>query len=218
MNQLSYKQVLCLLVLLNGAFASNANAITLPGIPPSGNPNFTNSAQVNLFSLGPTGFLMAATNAGATITFNNESYSAASTGDFLLTAQFSANGTYTANTGNLSIAGSTPYPGLPGVYISGDLLTAKLTSFNFDANTLGFSTSQTSGYGTLFGSDESVYLSSNGIAAALGFGSPSGLHATVSPFAANAITTVPVPAAVWLFGSAVAGLLSIGRRKPAVES
>ena len=211
MKLLTRKTLLCLPMLLNGAFASNANAISLPGIPASGLPDFTNSADVNLFSLGPTGFLLAATNSGAAITYNPGG-SVDSTGNFLLTAQFSAGGAYVPNTGTVSISGSTPYPGLPGVYITGDLLTAKLTGFNFDANDLGFSTFQTSGYATLFGTNESAYLSANGIAAALGFGTGS-LHATASPLAASAVTTVPVPAAVWLFGSALAGLVSIGRRK-----
>ena len=211
MKLLSHKPLLGLLMLLNLAFASTANAVSVPGIPASGLPDFTNSAQVNLFSLGPAGFLLAATNSGADITFN-PSGTVDSTGNFLLTAQFSTSGSYLANTGTVSISGSTPYPGLPGVSISGDLLTAKLTGFNFDANDLGFSTYITSGYASLFGTQESVYLSATGLAAALGFGTGS-LHATVNPLSANAITTVPVPAAVWLFGSALAGLISIGRRK-----
>ena len=214
MKRLTRKTLLCLPMLLNGAFASNANAISLPGIPASGLPDFTNSAQVNLFSLG-TSFLLAATNSGAAITYNPGG-SVDSTGNFLLTAQFSVGGAYVPNTGTVSISGSTPYPGLPGVYITGDLLTAKLTGFNFGTDDLGFSTSITSGYATLFGTQESVYLSANGIAAALGFGTGS-LHATANPLAASAVTTVPVPAAVWLFGSALAGLVSIGRRKLAAE-
>lgn len=43
---------------------------------------------------------------------------------------------------------------------------------------------------------------------------PTGSRSTVvGSFSLNAPTAVPVPAAVWLFGSAVAGLIGVGRRK-----
>jgi len=200
--------------LVSIGFPSLSHAVSLPGIPPSGSPDFTHSAQINLFSLGPTGFLMAVTNSGADISFNGPAGVSTSPGNYLLTAQFTPDGAYVANSGNLSISGSVPYPGLPGVSITGDLLTAKLTGFNFDANTLGFATFQTIGYGTLFGVNESAYLTGNGIGDALGF-SNHHLVATGSPLLANAITTVPLPSAAWLFGSAMFGLAKLARRKPA---
>lgn len=194
---------------------SNASVIVLPGIPEAGSPNFSNNAQVNLFDLGGT-YLLAATNAGATVSFNHESGSVSSSAthpaDFLLTAQFNGNGSYRAGTGTLRISGEIPYPyaNLPGVYISGNLLTATLDSFAFDANTLGFSTTLVSGFGTLFGTAESVYLSATGLSNTLGF--TSGSLVAANALQASAITTVPVPGAVWLFGSAMAGFL-VSRRK-----
>jgi len=197
----------------------NAHAISLPGIPESGAPNFTNNIQVNLFNLGPGNYLLAATNSGAPITFNhNGSFSStpSNPATFLLTAQFSANGGYVPNTGSLTISGSIPFPSssLPGVFITGDLLTAKLTGFAFDSDNLGFSTNMTSGYGTLFsaGTSESVYLTGGGLAGALGFGSASLIATTGGALSAVAITTVPVPAAAWLFGSALVGMVGIGFR------
>lgn len=209
----------CAVVLLTAySPLSNATTISLPGIPPSGSPNYTNDVEISLFSLGSSSYLLAATNDDDPITFNDQSHNASVSSNaghpahFLLTAQFSGNGSYIANTGTLSISGEIPYPyaNLPGVFISGDLLTAKLEHFAFDDNTLGFSTSQISGFGTLFGTAESVYLSATGIASALGFGTGS-LIATTTHLEANAITTVPVPGAGWLIGSAL-GLFTLLRR------
>lgn len=207
--------VTCLMVMLLAySPLSNASQISLPGIPDSGEPNFTNSAEINLFSLGSDNYLFAATNAGSPITFNMGSTSVSSTasnpGEFFLTALFSGDGTF--KSGTLSIFGSIPYPfaNLPGVYISGDLLTAKLENFAYDGDNLGFATTQLSGFGTLFGSAESVYLSATGIASALGFGSGA-LIPTSGPLSASAITTVPVPGAGWLIGSAF-GLFTLLRK------
>lgn len=202
--------------LLCFTFLPNAHAVVLPGIPESGLPNFTNTAQVNLFNLGGN-YLLAATNSGASVTFNSSDGSFSSTpsnpATFLLTALFSSSGGYVPNSGTLTISGSIPYPNpsLSGVYITGDLLTAKLTAFNFDTDNLGFATDMLSGYGTLFGTSESVYLSATGLGSALGFISGA-LVATTAPVSVNAITTVPIPAAVWLLGSALVGAICSGRR------
>jgi hypothetical protein len=99
------------------------------------------------------------------------------------------------------------------VYISGDLLTAKLDNFAFNDDLLGFSTSLLTGFGSSFGTNESVYFSSPWIASALGFGTNSGLHATTSPILANTVTSVPLPAAVWLFGTGLVGFLYSGKSK-----
>lgn len=205
-------------LLISYSPLSNASTISLPGIPDSGNPNFTNDAQINLFNIGSDNYLFAATNADSPITFNNGSTSVTSTAahpaTFILTALFSADGSYKANTGTLSISGEIPYPfaNLPGVYISGDLLTAKLENFAFDADTLGFTTLQLSGFGSFFNplGNESVYFSAAGLANSLGFGTGS-LIATTSPIQVSAITTVPVPGAGWLIGSAF-GLFTLLRR------
>lgn len=197
--------------------------MSLPGIPDSGNPNFENDAKVNLFDIGNNNYLLAATNSGAPLTYNLGSDSVVSSAShpayFVLTALFSGDGSYIPNTGALSISGEIPFllpnpkggnTSLPGVYISGDLLTAKLDNFAFDSDTLGFSTTQLSGLGTFFSPAESVYLSATGLASALGFGSGS-LIATTSPLSVSAITTVPVPGAGWLIGSAF-GLFTLLRK------
>jgi len=217
---IKFKKILASSVMILVAYSplSSASVTSLPGIPESGNPNFTNSAQVSLFDFGGGSYLLAATNAGAPITFNSTvgNVSVSSNQDhpayFLLTAQFSGNGAYVANTGNLSISGEIPFPyaNLPGVFISGDLLTAKLDKFAFDENTLGFSTTMISGFGTLFGTSESVYLSATGLGNTLGFGGPS-LLATTSPIDVSAVTTVPIPGAGWLLGS-VLGVFTLVRR------
>lgn len=216
MNEL--KKILACAALMFVAYAplSNASVISLPGIPEAGDPSFTNSAKINLFNLGGS-YLLAASNSGSAITFNNESVHVSSSAShpayFLLTALFSNNGSYVANTGTLSISGEIPFPfaNLPGVFVSGDLLTAKLENFAFNANTIGFSTNQISGLGTLWGTAESVYLSASNLANTLGFASGT-LVATTSPINVSAITTVPVPGAGWLISSAL-GLFTLLRRK-----
>lgn len=197
-------------------------AYSLPGIPPSGAPGFTNSAQISLFQLGSDSFLFAATNADAPLTFDLGKHDISVTTNaatFLVTAQFNKAGSYVQNSGTVTISGSMPFVSLhypyilPGVSLVGDLLTAKLDVFAFDDNLLGFSTKFLSGVGTLFGTYESVYFSAAGIANSLGFGTANGLHATASPIQAYAVTSVPVPGAVWLFAS---GLALVGLRKKAV--
>lgn len=219
-----FKKIVARAAILLVAYSplSNAALEGFDGIPPAGDPHFSNDAVVSLFSLGGTSYLLAATNAGAPITFNHASkgISVTSTADhpafFLLTAQFSSNGNYISNTGSLSISGEIPFPyaNLPGVFVSGDLLTAKLENFAFNADTLAFSTTMLSGFGTLFGDSESVYLSGNNLASELGFGSDS-LNAA-SGLSAQAITTVPIPGAGWLIGSAL-GIFTLVRRNRSLE-
>lgn len=223
---IQFKKIVARAAVLLVAYSplSNAALEGFPGIPPEGDPNFKNSAQVSLFNLGGTSYLLAATNAGAPITFNNTSQgiSVTSTADhpayFLLTAQFSSNGNYISNTGSLSISGEIPFPyaNLPGVFVSGDLLTAKLENFAFNDDTLAFSTKMISGFGTLFGHSESVYLSGNNLAGELGFGSPS-LKAA-SGLSAQAVTTVPIPGAGWLLGSALGIFTLVRRNRQNLES
>jgi hypothetical protein len=223
----SNKSLILILMFALSALAQNAFASTfptppysLPGIPTSGAPGFTNSAEINLFNLGGNSFLFAASNAGAPLTFELGSHSVtSSSARFLVTAEFMADGSYIQNTGTLTVSGSIPFISsyapytLPGVYISGDLLTAKLDNFAFNSDLLGFSTSLLTGFGSSFGTNESVYFSTPGIASALGFGTNPGLHATTNPILANTVTSVPLPAAVWLFMS---GLALLGLRRKAV--
>lgn len=194
-------------------------AYSLPGIPASGAPGFTNTAQISLFKLGSDSFLFAATNADAPLTFDlgkNDISVTTNAATFLVTAQFNKSGSYVQNSGTVTVSGSMPFVSLyapyvlPGVNISGDLLTAKLDAFAFDDDLLGFSSRFLSGFGTLFGSYESVYFSAAGIANSLGFGTANGLHATANPIQAFAVTSVPAPGAVWLF---VSGVALLGLRK-----
>lgn len=210
------------IMLFAHAPITNAFVTPLPGIPEAGNPNFSNSAQVQLLDLGGT-FLLAATNAGAPITFTHGTASVTSSASnpayFVLTALFTNSGSYIANTGTLSISGEIPYPyaNLPGVFISGDLLTAKLQNFAFEDDTLGFKTNQISGFGTLFGSAESVYLYTEGLVSSLGFGTGS-LSATTSAISASAITTVPIPGAGWLLGSTLGLFTLLRKNRMALDS
>lgn len=224
-------QLRSILVLLFAFSASVQNALastfpdpvySLPGIPASGAPGFTNTAQISLFQLGSDSFLFAATNADAPLTFDlviNDISVTTNSATYLVTAQFNKSGSYVQNSGTVTVSGSMPFVSLyapyilPGVSVSGDLFTAKLDVFAFNDDLLGFSTKFLSGFGTLFGTYESVYFSAAGIASSLGFGTANGLQATANPIQAFAVTSVPVPGAVWLFASGVALL---GLRKRAI--
>ncbi|MGY6276520.1 hypothetical protein [Methylomonas sp. MgM2] len=208
-------------VLLAYSPYSSASIAGLPGIFPPGDPNFTNGANVQLFDLvGSGSYLLAASNGNAPITFNDSannisvSSSPEHPANFLLTAQFYSDGTYIPNSGTVRISGEIPFfygdTVIPGVYISGDLLTAQLDKFVFDADTLGFSTTMLSGFSTIFGTKESVYLSAAGLGSTLGFVSGSLVEMT-DPMSVSAITTVPIPGAGWLLGSAL-GVFTLVRR------
>lgn len=91
---------------------------------------------------------------------------------------------------------------------SGVLFTATLDEFATDGDLIGFNTTVTSCNDVLdciVGSHESVYLAEFG----------GGFSLDLKKFRADgiAITTVPVPAAVWLFGSGLLGLASFARKR-----
>ncbi len=211
------------LTLLAYSPLSHAAVQSLPGLPEAGSPSFTHSAQVNLFNLGSgAGYMLIATNAGAPITFTDTglnvsvSSSSAHPADFYLMAPFNADGTYKAGSGSLSISGQIPYPfaNIPNLYLSGDLLTAKLENFAFNDDTLGFSIIMQSGFGTMFGNyTESVYLSASNLGKTLGFGSGA-LSQALQPIQnVSVVTTVPVPAAGWLLGSVLGVFSLLGKKR-----
>lgn len=112
-------------------------------------------------------------------------------------------------------------PGL-GINSSQTLWSASLSDFGFDFNpndgspvSLGWKTNQPFGalndLYNLSGSAESVYLYDfNPSSFALNFFSGGSLSIN-----AKAISTVPIPAAVWLLGSALASLAGMRRKAPA---
>lgn len=116
-----------------------------------------------------------------------------------------------ASGGSLTIGGTVAALG----FNSGTLLTATLSSFGFPAaggDPLEFVFDVTGGDAAgLFGAQFGVVLTGTGLPPTLfssGFNNTRAGQAVAAP-------VVPIPAAVWLFGSGLLGLMGIARRKTA---
>lgn len=202
-----------LLVGVGTFVASTASAFTpptfnAPGILPAGIPDFTNSATNLFFGFGS--YVLTATGTGGTFNLNpTQSYSV-SNESFTLTADFNSKGQLTGGTESIwgSISGLTS-----NTYQN--LYTASLAAYGVSTSTigLGFETTGATGWASKFQTGpESVYLYSPSMASfdsALKSGSPPVFYFG----SASALTTVPLPAAGWLLGPALAGLLAAGRRR-----
>lgn len=199
-------------------------AFSIPGIAGPGFPSFTNAALItqNRIGFGADAITqLTATHTSSGITFHSGNSSAylISNPSFLLSANFDSTGAFKG--GSVSINGVlTGYngPGIAPPPTLTNLYLANLSAFGFDMVNdsspvaLGFKTDQFSGWASQFQSaPESVYL--------YGFNVVGFMNNLTNPkfksgtFAGSAYTTVPVPAAAWLFGSAAAMLTVLQRKK-----
>lgn len=199
---------------------------SITNIPPPGFPHFDNTADLTLLKTGtgPTAaYQMTANwNSGAFLFQTGPSLSFTVTGSYSVTANFSSSGALTS--GTVTVNGTVPGYNGPGAAPSANpqlLYQANLTAFNVDPTNdgtpaaLGFRTESPTGWAAQFQTDpESLYV--------YGFNVASFMSSfTTSKFRASAYgntlayTTVPVPAAAWLFGSAVLTLAGWRRRGPA---
>lgn len=173
---------------------TNASAFSLPGITPSGAPVFTNNVRVHL---APNGMLRIMGRGNQTFSLDTGSDLIVGTGGkYTLTAMFDDQGSLMS--GSVSI--SRPHT----LLMSADLTAANLVD---DPYLWGFTTNNIWCSPELLlecTMSESVYVSLS--------------KAFTGEFGRNfmamgvAATTVPVPTAVWLFGSAL-GLLAWIRRR-----
>ena len=142
-------------------------------------------------------------------------------GAYHLQASFNSAGGLTG--GSVAITGSIPGYNIPGTAApsSANLYTANLLAYGVDTvadstpMALGFKTGNAGGWAAQFqgGHQESIYLYDFNVAAlASSFTSPKFVGATFAK--ASALTTVPLPAAVWLFGPALGLLSGFRRRRP----
>jgi hypothetical protein len=203
--------------------AGNAGAAVLPptfnapGIPVAGFPDFTNNNNVSLvFSkVDHTSdyALVAYGTAGAFNMTSTKSYGV-NNEVFAMYATFNSSGKFLSG-------GETFFGNIPGLTSNSfqNLYTVSFDKYAVSTSPtvgLGFDTvvSTASGWAKQFQTqNESLYLYSASMASldnALksGHGLPSYFSATVSSFA-----TVPLPAAAWLFGPALAGLFGSLRRR-----
>jgi hypothetical protein len=200
--------------------AATASDISIPGIPPAGFPSFENNVSITQTRTGSGASavttLKAFDDPGSFVFKLNssQSYNVTNTG-YLLSATFNSAGNFTG--GNLSITGIVQgYPGAPATVTN--LYTANLASFAYDnvndatPVALGFRTDNWSGWAAQFQqAPESAYLYNfNVIGFVNNLTNPLFKNTT---FHGSAVTTVPIPAAAWLFGSALALLAGARRRK-----
>ena len=226
--------VIVLLTGLSDAGLATASVpnFSIPGISPPGYVHFDNTASITLtrdsvanghgYTLTSSSqtfipSLYAPTKFDFQVSPSSPSDPVIN-GDFELTAHFSPTGTFT--TGDVSIFGSIPSYSGPGNTGTVQTTTQKLFSatlaspFGGDVTAdstplaLGFTTLNSSfdGWASQFaspGANESVYLYSFNVPALVNLiGNPR--FTSSITFQGAAFTTVPIPAATWLFGSALA--------------
>ena len=185
--------------------STSASAFSLPGITPSGSPAFTNNVRAHL---APNGMLRIMGRGNQTFSLDTGSDTMIGTGGmYTLTARFTETGEYIADSGSVSIYGKMEQLGISRPHTM--LMSADLTSANLvdDPYLWGFNTTNIWCSPELLlecTMSESVYVVlSNAFSGDFGRNFMSMGIAT---------TTVPVPAAIWLFGSAL-GLLGWARRR-----
>ncbi len=153
--------------------------------------------QVSTLDVSPTSALAGTGNAGQLFFGEPQTLDAASAAQSVNTFFGTVNtgnqgGTpYGASSGNGAQAASTL--GLPNDYALGSSV------YLYEITTTGNTGVNGSGDANIYGSSEAITVSATGVIS--GFNSAS----TTPP--------VPLPAAVWLFGSGILGLFGIGRRR-----
>jgi hypothetical protein len=191
-------------VLVVAVFGNtSAFAFSLPGITPSGSPAFTNNVRVHL---APNGKLKIMGRGNQTFMLDTGLETMVGTGGkYTLNARFDDAGSFLS--GDVSIYGAMAQAGITKkntLLMSADLTGANLVD---DPYLWGFNTTNIFCAVALTiecTNSESVYVALS--------------NAFSGDFGRNfmsmgiAVTTVPVPAAIWLFGSAL-GLLGWARRR-----
>ena len=209
-----------------GRAATALPGFNIYGIPPAGFPNFSNTATTTLSKTGidaAATFQLVSTGAPGDFLFQYDpSLSYNVSGSFSLSATANAGGPFT---GIFAVNGTLPGytgPGTPPLPSAQNLFSGTLGLMNLDVVSgdgtpvaVGFATTGFSGWARQFssGSDESVYLYNFNVPWVLNL-SNSAKFKRIS-LRGSALSTVPLPAAVWLFGPACGLLACVRRRKAA---
>lgn len=185
---------------------------SLPGIISASWPNFENNVFVRVVEQGNHGAMLIATGGrNGYFNLNPDTSYKIQGGGYLLKARFGPTGNLLS--GNVKITGTidTEYGRASGL-----LMTAKLgdksgdgIDWNFSSDLIGFDTNHIKCNAVIDSfaactQHESVFLSLNE-------GGFNGLEKYSSK--GLAVTSVPVPAAAWLFGSGLLGLVGAARQK-----
>jgi len=198
---------------------------SLPGINPAGQPNFENGVVVDWNSKLKTKHGVTSGKASLTAKFDidsglflfnlnpTDSYTT-NNGKFTLKADFiydDALGEFVLDLAkgknSAQITGGLVIPSL-GIDLTGNLFTADLDSWNYSADLIGFNTTITGGLicsVLACTTHESVYLA----LAAGGFDPNFSMKNALG----TAVSTIPLPATLWLLGSGLVSLIGIARRR-----
>jgi hypothetical protein len=207
------------------AFAASTDDLpAIPGINPPGNPAFVNDVMLGLSDWSGGYKLSASEIADDPMYFQigSEEYEVED-GSYRLTAYFDWDGNLDTQKSNVQIRGNFSEDVLEELagtsrqheLWGGNLFSARLGDVGLsfaDGNlALGFSTTDFGGWASQFGTDESVWLYDF-------FPSPTKLVPFLVALSdgtleASAVTTVPLPAGIWLIGSALMGYALVGRRR-----
>ena len=221
-------------VFMLAAVAGNANAgyvsegpggvnvgfIGLEGIVPASFPNFENTVKVKVLKNGNKGYKLKVRKSGNGSYFNSSSSESLkiSGSNYKLDAYFDTSGNFLD--GSVEIKGKVDFP--DGSKAKGTLMTATLGINNFPGDTAFAYTSDLLGFNTLdivCNADINDYLGGGGcteqesVIIALQDGGFDGPTEKGYKSDGLAVTSVPVPAAVWLFGSGLLGLVGMARRR-----
>ena len=200
-------------LLASAADAAVTPAVfNVPGIPQAGFPDFTNSNSVSLVFLevpfGGDYPLGASGSAGA---FNLTSTRSYSVNDELLAmyAEFNSKGQFISG-------GETIFGDIPGLTSNRfqNLYSVAFDKYAVSTSTVGLGFESVLSTAWSFASkyqnaDESLYLYSSALAS-LDSALASGKNLP-SFFSVSEFTTAPLPAAAWLLGAGLLGLIAIGR-------
>ena len=213
----------------NAGYLSSGNGVDtvhvgfdgLVGIVPASFPNFENNVKVKVLKNGNKGYKLTVRKKGSGQYFNSsdsESFKIKGA-NYKLNAFFDTEGNFLD--GSVKIKGKVDF--LDGNKAKGTLMTATLglngysdTAFAYtdDGTLLGFNTSN-----IVCNSVINDYLGGGGctknesIIIALQDGGFDGPTDKGYKSDGLAVTSVPVPAAVWLFGSGLLGLVGVARRR-----
>ena len=211
MSLIQLQRAFLALVFLSSSIGmSQAASLPGSGIPDSGFPNFTNKATLLIEKNAITASGSLGTGS---LTLREGAQPIDVSGfTFSLNAFFDSLGILDTANSSVTINGSVSDPALGGT-LTGLLFQAKLSLFGSGQDLFGFKTIEAVGpLADLYfekGGAESVYFSLIGASTKI-LGAGNVLFDNVT-----AVTTVPIPATVWLLGSALVGFFSLHRRRMA---
>lgn len=207
------KYALPLLLTSSAAFANS--------IPEAGNPNFVNEVNIGMSDWREDGYKITAEGDDLKFNLGEDSYNVED-GSYKLTAYFDSNGDLDTAKSNVQVRGYFDDQSLDKLSNTelqhelwgGNLFSARLDDMKLEYHngelTFGFRTTDFGGWASQYGTIESVWFSDFDPKAKNFLALIDALE--IGELKATAVTTVPLPAGIWLLGSALAGYITVGRR------